>query len=52
MNQPLEHHDLRWQVRSPLTGVGVTQMIMRLGYGIPVPATPRRPLSEVIRSLG
>ena len=21
MNQPLEHHDLRWQVRSPLTGV-------------------------------
>jgi len=49
MNQPLEHHDLRWQVRSPLTGVGVTQMIMRIGYGIPVPATPRRPVAEVIR---
>ena len=49
MNQPLEHHDLRWQVRSPLTGLGVTQMIMRIGYGIPVPATPRRPVSEVIR---
>ena len=49
MNQPLEHHDLRWQVRSPLTGVGVTQMIMRIGYGIPVPATPRRPVSEVLR---
>ena len=52
MNQPLEHHDLRWQVRSPLTGVGVTQMIMRLGYGIPVPATPRRPVDEVIRWVG
>ena len=49
MNQPLEHHDLRWQVRSPLTGVGVTQMIMRLGYGIPVPATPRRPVADVLR---
>ena len=49
MNQPLEQHDLRWQVRSPLTGVGVTQMIMRIGYGIPVPATPRRPISEVMR---
>ncbi|HET9946382.1 MAG TPA: nitroreductase [Actinomycetes bacterium] len=49
MNQPLEQHDLRWQVRSPLTGVGVTQMIMRLGYGVPVPATPRRPVSEVLR---
>ena len=49
MNQPLEHHDLRWQVRSPLTGVGVTQMIMRIGYGIPVPATPRRPVAEVMR---
>ena len=49
MNQPLEHHDLRWQVRSPLTGIGTTQMILRLGYGIPVPATPRRPVSEVLR---
>ena len=51
MNQPLEHHDLRWQVRSPLTGVGTTQMILRLGYGIPVPATPRRPVAEVLRRL-
>jgi hypothetical protein len=49
MNQPLEHHDLRWQVRSPLTGVGTTQMILRLGYGPPVPATPRRPVAEVLR---
>ena len=49
MNQPLEHHDLRWQVRSPLTGVGTSQMILRLGYGVPVPATPRRPVAEVLR---
>jgi nitroreductase len=50
MNQPLEQPDLRWLVRSPLTGRGHTQMILRLGYGVPVPATPRRPLSQVLRS--
>lgn len=49
MNQPLEHTDLRWLVRSPMTGHGHPQMIMRLGYGVPVPATPRRPLADVLR---
>lgn len=49
MNQPLELADLRWLVRSPMTGVGHTQMILRLGYGVPLPATPRRPLSQVVR---
>jgi hypothetical protein len=50
LNQPLEHHELRWLVRSPLSGVGQTHMLLRLGYGEPVPATPRRPLEEVRRS--
>jgi nitroreductase len=50
MNQPLEQQDLRWLVRSPLTGSGHTQMILRLGYGVPVPATPRRPVTQVIRT--
>jgi hypothetical protein len=49
LNQPLEHHDLRWLVRSPLSGVGHTHMLLRLGYGRPVAATPRRPLEEVWR---
>lgn len=49
MNQPLEHEALRGLVRSPLTGVGYSHMIMRMGYGDPVPATPRRPLSAVRR---
>jgi nitroreductase len=49
LNQPLEHRDLRWLVRSPLSGVGHTHMLMRLGYGEPVPPTPRRPLGEVRR---
>jgi nitroreductase len=50
LNQPLEHHDLRWLVRSPLSGVGHTHMLLRLGYGEPVPPTPRRPLHEVRRA--
>jgi nitroreductase len=43
LNQPLEQDDLRFLVRSPLTGVGHSQMVLRLGYGDEVPATPRRP---------
>lgn len=49
LNQPLEQEDLRWLVRSPMTGIGHSQMILRLGYGEQVPATPRRPLTEVTR---
>jgi len=47
MNQPLELGDLRREVRSPATGVGHSQMLLRIGYGDPVPATPRRRLSDV-----
>lgn len=51
MNQPLEQPRLRPLVRPPLPGAGHTQMLMRIGYGVPVPATPRRPVAEVIRPL-
>ncbi len=49
LNAPLEHLDLRWLARSPLSGVGQTHMLLRLGYGDEVPPTPRRPLDEVRR---
>ena len=49
MNQPLEQEALRGLVRSPVSGVGHSHMIMRMGYGDPVPMTPRRPLSAVRR---
>jgi hypothetical protein len=49
LNQPLEHRDLRWLVRNPLSGVGQTHMLLRIGYGEGVPLTPRRPLDEVRR---
>jgi nitroreductase len=48
MNEPLEQADLRWLVRSPTTGVGHPQMVLRIGHGVPVPPTPRRPLADVM----
>ena len=52
LNQPLEQDDLRFLVRSPLTGVGHSQMVLRLGYGDEVPATPRRPPVIIERMTG
>lgn len=52
MNQPLGHPDLRWLVRSPMTGGGHPQMLMRIGFGDEVPATPRRPLRDVLLRRG
>ena len=47
LTQPLETTDA-WLVRDPRTGVEQPQMILRLGYGLPVPASPRRPVSDVL----
>jgi nitroreductase len=47
LTQPLETPDA-WLVRDPREGIEHPQMILRMGYGLPVPATPRRPVSEVL----
>ena len=47
LTQPLETPDA-WLVREPGTGFDYPQMILRLGYGLPVPASPRRPVSDVL----
>lgn len=47
-NQPLEAPALRWLVREPTQPIGFPQMILRIGYAPAAPATPRRPLAEVI----
>ena len=39
---------LRWLVRDPARGIAYPQMVLRLGYGTPVPATPRRPIEDVV----
>ncbi|GAA3193476.1 MULTISPECIES: Acg family FMN-binding oxidoreductase [Streptomyces] len=46
--QPVEWPDLRWILRDPVSGTGHVQMILRLGYGPEGPATPRRPVEQVL----
>ncbi|WP_436771083.1 Acg family FMN-binding oxidoreductase [Yinghuangia sp. YIM S09857] len=47
-NQPLENAELRAEVGSEARHYGTAQMVLRLGMGVEVPPTPRRPLSEVL----
>lgn len=47
LTQPLETADA-WLVRDPRVGVEQPQMILRFGYGLPVTASPRRPVSDVL----
>ncbi|MGP3948973.1 hypothetical protein [Streptomyces sp. 7N604] len=44
----LEWPELRWVVHDPQSAMGFVQMVLRLGYGERVPATPRRPVEEVL----
>ncbi|MGA5710425.1 Acg family FMN-binding oxidoreductase [Streptomyces cellulosae] len=48
VTQALAWPDLRRALRDPATGTGYVQMILRLGYGPPGPATPRRPMLDVL----
>jgi len=47
-SHPLESDDLRTLARDPVTGRGHVQMVLRLGYGPQGPATPRRPVRDVL----
>jgi nitroreductase len=47
LTQPLETADA-WLVRDPGSPPEMPQMILRLGYGLPAPASPRRPVAEVL----
>ncbi|MFI2368006.1 Acg family FMN-binding oxidoreductase [Streptomyces sp. NPDC018833] len=44
----LEWPELRWAVRDPQSAMGFVQMVLRLGYGETGPATPRRPVDQVL----
>jgi nitroreductase len=48
LNQVIEYEDLRWQINDPLGPWQRPQVVIRFGYGPPVPPTPRRPVSEVL----
>ena len=47
LTQPLETPDA-WLVRDPGASFEFPQMILRIGYGLPVPHSPRRAVSEVL----
>jgi nitroreductase len=47
LTQPLETGEA-WLVRDPKSGTEQPQMILRFGYGLPVHASPRRPVAEVL----
>lgn len=47
LTQPLETADA-WMIRDPRSGNEQPQMILRIGYGLPVPPTPRRPVSDIL----
>ncbi|MFJ7012606.1 Acg family FMN-binding oxidoreductase [Streptomyces albogriseolus] len=44
----LETPELRLLVRDPGSGTGQVQMVLRIGYGPRGPATPRRPVSDIL----
>ncbi len=48
LNQPIEVPEVRSMLRRWLATEAYPQVILRLGYGPPVPPTPRRPVHEVI----
>ncbi|MGK5530583.1 Acg family FMN-binding oxidoreductase [Streptomyces sp. URMC 129] len=45
----MEWADLRWTDRDPLSEMGQVHAVVRIGHGPPVPPTPRRPVSQVLR---
>lgn len=51
ISQPLEWPELRWAVRDPKAAMSHVQMVIRLGYGPEGPATPRRPVHDVLSVL-
>lgn len=47
-SHPLETPDLRLLARDPVSGRGHVQMVLRVGHGPQGPATPRRPVRDVL----
>ncbi|GJF30466.1 hypothetical protein KNE206_31660 [Kitasatospora sp. NE20-6] len=48
LHQAVEWPDTRALLREPEQGPGFVQLVVRIGYGPPGPATPRRPVSEIL----
>ncbi|MFI6585724.1 Acg family FMN-binding oxidoreductase [Embleya sp. NPDC050493] len=49
LHQAVEWPDTRASLRDPHTGPGYVQMVLRMGYGPPGAATPRRAVEETLQ---
>ncbi len=49
LNQAIEVPELRGRLRDALGEAGVPQVMVRLGYGLEAPPTPRRRVEDVLR---
>ncbi len=48
MSQPVEVRTVREELRRALGGMLMPQTVLRIGFSTPVPATPRRPVAELL----
>ena len=48
LSQPIEVPHVREELRRVLGGTLAPQTLLRLGFGSPVPATPRRPVADLL----
>ncbi len=48
LGQVIDLPATRAQLRTELRLIGEPQMVLRIGYGPAAPATPRRPLTEIL----
>ncbi|MFD4636125.1 Acg family FMN-binding oxidoreductase [Lentzea sp. NPDC058436] len=48
LSQPIEVRRVREHLRRALGGMLVPQTVLRLGFSTPVPATPRRPVADLL----
>ncbi|MDT0345213.1 Acg family FMN-binding oxidoreductase [Streptomyces litchfieldiae] len=46
---PVDWSDARWADRDPMSPMGQVHVVLRLGYGPRAPATPRRPVAQVLQ---
>jgi hypothetical protein len=51
LNQPIEIPELRARLAEAVGERGAPQIMIRLGYGLDVRPTPRRPVDEVLRKI-
>ncbi|MFE1320424.1 Acg family FMN-binding oxidoreductase [Kitasatospora phosalacinea] len=49
LHQAVELPDTRWRLRDPEGGIGTVQVVLRVGYGPPGAATPRRDVDDLLR---